>query len=145
VIPNIGVVVGRPLQRRFDLIHKEQQKMAKQTTLKRRRLPSSHVELLILGLLAADEHAALFTGTDSSTIEELYDLGIALRQYCSRRRYLTILQKLETRGQIVVRESHSGSRRGAFIAKNGGTSNILCRSAFQQEGTLYGTQPCRSI
>jgi hypothetical protein len=69
--------------------------------------------------------AALFTGTDSSTIEDLYDLGITLRQYCSRRRYLTILQKLETRGQIVVRESYSGSRRGALIASNGESSNLL--------------------
>jgi hypothetical protein len=83
------------------------------------------LELLILGILAADEYEAVTTGTDISTIEELYDLSTTLKGYCSKRRYLSVLKKLEAAGQIVARESYSGSRRGALIASNGESSNLL--------------------
>ena len=90
-----------------------------------RRLPSSDLELLILGILAADEYEAVTTGTDISTIEELYDLSTTLKGYCSKRHYLSVLKKLEAAGQIVARESYSGSRRGALIASNSESSNLL--------------------
>jgi hypothetical protein len=105
--------------------------MEKQNILKMRRmrrLPGEHLKLLILGMLAADGRDALYTGTESSTIEKLYDSAPVLRQHCSRRRYLEILERLESSGYIVVSELQLRPGRIAFVAHNGETSNILCKA-----------------
>jgi hypothetical protein len=93
--------------------------MAKQKRLAMHRLPASHLQLLILGMIAADQHEAICTGTDNSSTDDLYDL---LKVYCSKRRYLNVLRELEAKGQITVRQGCSG-RRVVSIASN--AENIL--------------------
>jgi len=73
-----------------------------------RRIPASHVEVLVLGLIVADQHESSGRGYPSS-IEELYEKNemggqTFIHEYCTKRQFLKIVKKLAAEELIVIRQ-----------------------------------------
>jgi hypothetical protein len=76
-------------------------------TLKK-KLPTSHLELLVLGLIVADHHESSGRGGPSS-VNELYEKNemggqTFIHEYCSKRRFLKIVEELAADELIVIRQ-----------------------------------------
>ena len=68
------------------------------------KFPTSHLELLVLGVIVEDNHVWHPQGGFAS-VEDLYDEGgrNLLREYCTKQLFLKIIKKLAAEGLIVIR------------------------------------------
>ncbi len=86
-------------------------------TLKK-KLPTNHLESLVLGLIVADHHESSGKGGLSS-VEDLYDKNemggqTFIHEYCTRQRFLKIIKGLAAAELIVIRQIRG--KDYAFIA-----------------------------